>query len=193
MKFQPNNFYHVFNRGNNRQIIFPRGENYSFFLKKVEKEVCPYCNVIAYCLMPNHYHLLIHSDKDGLGSSISGKMQILERKLGTLQSSYTRAINNQEKKTGSLFQPKLKVIELDEMHSAICFHYIHQNPVKAGLASSLEDWKFSSYNEYLNSSEDRICKKSVAYELLRISSQADKFIEQSRDVIVNEEVLLKLT
>jgi putative transposase len=192
MKFQPENFYHVFNRGNNKQVIFPRKENYYFFLKKIKKELSPCCSIIAYCLMPNHYHLLIYTGKEDHRILPSGRMQVLERKLGTVQSSYTRAINNQEKKTGSLFQAKLKVIELSEEHAFICFHYIHQNPVKAGLCSKFEDWVFSSYSEYINGSSNEICNRDIVYNLLKIPAEAMAFIEHSKDAVSNDAVAQRM-
>lgn len=192
MKFQPNSFYHVFNRGNNKQSIFPRIENYDFFLKKIRKEIFSCCNIVAYCLMPNHYHLLLHTAEEDHRMLPGGRMQILERKLGTLQSSYTRAINNQEKRTGSLFQQKFKLVELGEAHSIVCFHYIHQNPIKAGLCGNFSDWKFSSYNEYCNG-DSGLCNKKIAYDLLRIAASSEEFIRQSRSIVTNEDVLSRIT
>src|SRR5689334_9535099 len=112
MKFSANNFYHVFNRGNNRQIIFPQQRNYAFFLSKLKNVLGNHCHIVAYCLMPNHFHLMLYLDEVSTGAKKTNSLlQVLEQKLGTLQSSYTRAINNQENKTGSLFQTKIKVIE----------------------------------------------------------------------------------
>ena len=107
MKFSPNNFYHVFNRGNNKQKIFFQERNYQFFEGKIKEYVCPHCHVLSYCLMPNHFHLLIYLGEQ-IGVSPLGNMQILERKIGTLQSSYTRAIN--------------KMVEISSEHAFACFH-----------------------------------------------------------------------
>jgi putative transposase len=192
MKFQRNNFYHVFNRGNNKQKIFLRKENYFYFIKKIKELICPNCSVVSYCLMPNHFHLLLYIANEQDQTLASGKMQVLERKLGTLQSSYTRAINIQESKTGSLFQSKCKVLELDESHTFACFHYIHQNPVKAGLCSSFEGWNFSSYGEYSKRVDNNICNLDIAYEFLQVPRIAGEFIEQSRKVVIDQEVLLRL-
>ena len=179
MKFSPNTFYHIFNRGNNKQRIFIHEKNYQFFLGKIEEYVCPHCEVVAYCLMPNHFHLLIYVDE--VQNLPSGKMQILQRKIGTLQSSYTRAINIQEKRTGALFQPKCKVLEVSTEHASVCFHYIHQNPLKAGLCRSLEAWGYSSFNEYLDSETyaKSICSREVAYHLLGIPKLKELFLMQS--------------
>lgn len=60
MQFEDNQWYHVYNRGNNRQRIYFTTENYLFFIRKIRRQITPLANVIAYCLMPNHFHLLIH-------------------------------------------------------------------------------------------------------------------------------------
>ena len=119
-------------------------------------------------------------------------LQLLEQKLGTMQSSYTRAINKQERKTGSLFQSKIRVIELNEEHALTCFHYIHQNPVKANLASDFSEWPYSSYHEYINLI-DGICNKEIAFEFLDIPKDASNFERLSKAVIVNEEIIAKIS
>src|SRR5438105_93566 len=124
MQFEENKIYHVFNRGNQQQKIFFKRENYLFFLQKIRKDLLPLCDLLAYCLMPNHYHLMLEvqglTTPSGLTNSSSGQttesrqttMHPLSRKIGTLQSSYARAIQNQENFTGSLFQQKTKAVEL---------------------------------------------------------------------------------
>ena len=181
MKFNPNNFYHVFNRGNNKQKIFFQKRNYQFFEGEIKEYICPHCHVLSYCLMPNHFHLLIYLAEQ-IGVVPLGNMQILERKIGTLQSSYTRAINKQENKTGSLFQPKCKMVEISSERAFACFHYIHQNPLRAGLTQSLVGWDYSSFHEYINNSDKNICSKETAYQLLHIPKENAMFIEQSYKV-----------
>ena len=114
-------------------------------------------------------------------SGLTG-LQLLSRKLGTILSSYTQAFNKQENRTGSLFQPKTKAKELNSQNSLICFHYIHQNPVKASLAMRLEDWTYSSFREYMQN-ENGICNKAVAYSFLEISKEKEIFVQQSYSVI----------
>jgi len=193
MKFKPNNFYHVFNRGNNKQKLFFHDENYQYFLRKIGNYLCPNCRVIAYCLMPNHFHLLIYVEN--VTNLPSGTMQILERKIGTMQSSYTRAINIQEKRTGSLFQAKCKVLEVSTEHAAACFHYIHKNPLKAELCRSLEAWTHSSFNEYLDpdTCEKCICHKEIAYNVLAISAIKEIFLMQTSKDIIGKNIMDILT
>jgi putative transposase len=64
MYFEENNLYHIYNRGNNKQTIFFTRENYLYFLNKIKKYISPHCNIIAWCLMPNHFHFLIQGTED---------------------------------------------------------------------------------------------------------------------------------
>lgn len=110
-------------------------------------------------------------------------MQKLARRIGTIQSSYTQAINKQETRTGSLFQPKSKAKQLETVEQAFnCFNYIHQNPLKAGLVAKMEDWKFSSFNEYY-SGETGLCNRDRATRLLDLPTEHTLFYEQSYAVI----------
>jgi REP element-mobilizing transposase RayT len=136
MRFLPEEFYHIYNRGINSQKIFFEERNYDFFLSKVIDYIFPLCDVVSFCLMPTHYHLLIRT----MGENTNDSSAILSRKIGTLQSSYTQAINKQENRTGSLFQQRAKAKRLDIKDTPfICFHYIHQNPVKGELCERMED------------------------------------------------------
>jgi len=60
MQFEAGNIYHIYNQGNNRQKIFFERENYLFFLKKIKTHVVPYADILAWCLMPNHFHLMAY-------------------------------------------------------------------------------------------------------------------------------------
>jgi putative transposase len=153
MQFDNEEFYHVYNRSFNKTKIFYTEENYSYFLRKLNT-IKSICDIVAYCLMPDHFHLLIYIPRESeatLQTAQSGQtgIQLISRKIGTILSSYAQGINKQEKRAGSLFQPKTKAKQLDkENYPFNCFHYIHQNPHKAGLVNRIEDWRFSSFREY---------------------------------------------
>lgn len=188
MNFSPNNLYHVYNRGNNKRLIFPAERNYQYFKNKIRKELKGFCEVLAFCLMPNHFHLLIYipSDSPGLLKSAGQSQQKLARKLGTILSSYSQAINKQEKTTGSLFQQKTKAKAIDtELYGVACLHYIHQNPLRAKLVNHLEDWKFSSFNEYFRQTS-HLCNLSLAFELLNIHFDKERFYKESYKMIPDQ-------
>ncbi|MFB6341095.1 transposase [Saccharicrinis sp. FJH62] len=71
MDFESDQLYHVYNQGNNKQDIFFCKENYLFFLKKIETHISPYADIIAYCLMPNHFHLMIKVNSGSGGFALS--------------------------------------------------------------------------------------------------------------------------
>ncbi|MEO1050169.1 MAG: hypothetical protein AAFX87_06075 [Bacteroidota bacterium] len=193
MTFLESECYHFYNRGNQQQIIFFSDENYLYFLRKVRKEITLYCDVLAYCLMPNHFHFLIRiKDEDhpiapnsnGTIKSDQMIMHPLSRKIGTLQSSYTRAIQKQNGFTGSLFQQKSKSKHLEDPQYLLnCFHYIHQNPLRARLVKRMEDWPYSSYADYARLRDGKLPARQMAYEYLDIPEDGELFMKQSQEVI----------
>ena len=181
MSFIPGEIYHVYNRGNNKEVIFREDENYLFFQMKMEKELKDCCSILAYALLPNHYHLLVYvPPESGKGSEL--KMLPISRKLGTLQSSYTQAFNKRFNRSGALFQQRLKR-KLATDYADICFHYIHQNPIKAGLVRSLGDWPYSSYNDFILPDSKGITNKDKAYDLLGVPRDNKGFIIEAYGVI----------
>lgn len=99
MRFSQGNLYHIYNRGNNKQQIFIETRNYEFFRNKLKTHIAAHCDLLTYCLMPNHFHLMVKIDDNN--DDI-----VLNQEIGTMLRSYTRAINLQEERTGSLFQQK---------------------------------------------------------------------------------------
>jgi len=180
MHFEPKYIYHIYNQGNNRQRIFFKRENYLFFLEKIRSHVLPYADILAYCLMPNHFHLMVyvnHKSDSFTSSEAITKGKTLNDSVGVMLRSYTRAINKQENRSGSLFKLHTKAECLTKAESVtpsfyntsngtminipnpekeypqVCFNYIHNNPVKAGLVNNSGDWEFSSYQDYYGSGE----------------------------------------
>lgn len=177
--FAAGEYYHLYNRGVNRERIFFERENYLFFLrrlrqylfdeqpisspagqrarasaptkgrpsqKNVDQQLTSRAaasrrpvEVIAYCLMPNHYHLLVQLHCDDLSS-----------RMQSLSQSYTNAINKARQRVGPLFQSRFQAKHVDEeeylQHVSRC---IHRNPDAAKLVTKPQDWEFSSYRDYI--------------------------------------------
>ena len=135
--------YHIILRGNDRQDIFYEEQDYKKFLKLIviTKEKYQY-EVYAYCLMTNHVHLILYDKND----QISKIMQSIE-------IAYSSYFAKKYSKKGHLFQNRFisKNIEQENYLYRLC-RYIHQNPVKAGI-SSVENYKWSSYNEFIHTSK----------------------------------------
>ncbi|MCW3808007.1 hypothetical protein [Plebeiibacterium marinum] len=205
MHFQPDQLYHIYNQGNNRQKIFFTRENYLFFLDKIHKHILPYCDVLAWCLMPNHFHLMVKVNsfyspgdykhlanshpvnKKHLANSHPGS-KTLNNSIAIILRSYTRAINIQEKRSGSLFRQgtKAKCLTLSEeitpafrntnagtiinteiselQYPQVCFEYIHQNPVKAGLVNTIYEWEYSSAKDIAGTRNGKLINRNIIEE-----------------------------
>ena len=148
MNFQPERLYHLYNRTFNQTLAFPTRQNYLFFTKKLSR-LQELCDILCYCLLPDHFEIMIHvpAGSPGLRRTTNGQMQVLSRRIGNLLSSYVRAYNKQQHRSGSLFQPKTKAKELAQ-NAIVCFKGIHDKPVRAGLVFDVLDWEFSSASEY---------------------------------------------
>lgn len=99
MFFEKDCTYHIYNRSN--ETLFYSNENYIFFLWKVRKHILPFADILAYCLMPNHFHFLLKVNSEAVQKNQSGSkqhVQVLSQALATLTSSYTQAINIQQKR-----------------------------------------------------------------------------------------------
>jgi putative transposase len=134
MHFESGGIYHIYNQGNNRQKIFFSRKNYMYFVQKIEYYVKPYGNILAWCLMPNHFHLMMEVESvairvtsgvnsEGVTSShpftkihpATMKLRTLNDSIGIMLRSYTRAVNIQENRTGNLFREETKAISLNEL------------------------------------------------------------------------------
>lgn len=132
--------FHIILRGINKQTIFEDDEDRERFIETVErfKAVSKY-EIYAYCLMSNHVHLLLKENKEPISAAIK-----------RISASYVYWYNSKYGRCGHLFQERYKseVIE-DDAYLLTALRYIHQNPVKAGIARDSQDYKWSSYNDYI--------------------------------------------
>jgi len=139
--YRPNQYYHFYNRGAHRVSIFKEPDNCYFVLRKI-KYYLPVLelSMIAYCLMPNHYHFLIRQD----GEQRAG---LLPQRVF---NSYTKAYNKRYEHSGTLFEGnyRVKLVESDAYLLHLC-RYIHGNPVKDGLVANPTDWPYSNYMEWI--------------------------------------------
>jgi REP element-mobilizing transposase RayT len=190
MNFQPYQLLHAYNRGIDRNRVFFERRNYLFFLQKIRSYILPHCDILAYCLMPNHFHLLLHTDERSVQPIQMGMNAFTSLSAGfkTLLSSYSRAINRQEARSGSLFTQNThaKVVTTDRNvrprdGGFACFQYIHQNPMRAGLVERMEDWEFSSFRDYAGFRNGTLCNQTLARQLLNLSPE--RFYEESYQVI----------
>ena len=175
MHFETGHIYHLYNRSINKELLFTSRENYLFFLKKIHENIKPYADIYAWCLMPNHFHLMIEVNNIEYTKFFEvgySKEITLNNSIGILLSSYTHAINKSLKRKGSLFQQHTKAVCMtkaktispvwfnsfdgalinrsiaEKEYPSVCFSYIHNNPVNARLVRKASEWEFSSYRDY---------------------------------------------
>jgi putative transposase len=186
MEFFENELYHIYNRGNNKQKIFFKSENYIYFLLKVRKFILPHCEILSYCLMPNHFHFLVYSDKRTTMSKLIGgkERNVFSEGVRNLLQTYTKGINKQNNATGSLFQQNTDakpIVKGSNLYDLLCFHYIHQNPMKANLVAKMEDWEYSSFKDYCGLRNGSLCNKNLAIQLLGLNMET--FYEDSYKIV----------
>ncbi|MBC7254473.1 MAG: transposase [Actinobacteria bacterium] len=131
-----NALYHVTSRGNEKATIFFDDQDRYVFLKKVSEVAERYrWTVYAYCLMGNHYHLLLRTEQANLS-----------RGMRQLNGIYAQYFNRRHQRVGHVFQGRFKAILIkDEERLLTVARYVVLNPVRAGVVERPEDWKWSSY------------------------------------------------
>lgn len=166
-----NNIYHVYNRGINRQKIFFLDDDYLLFISKLKgyfkNELA---NVLCYCLMPNHYHLIVHVNCDEFGKKV----------LLPLMTSYIKIINRRENRVGTLFQGQFQSLLIETDQSLMeTSRYIHMNPIKAGLVTKAEKWSYSSYRAFIGLIESDLIHKEEILEFFPNVQEYRKFVEET--------------
>jgi len=154
--------YHVFNRGNNSESIFKESQNYDLFLNLIKKYLLKTADIYAYCLLNNHFHLLVR---------IKEKADIIEKSMqekpylgfSHFLNSYTQAINKAYNRKGSLFQEHLKRLRVtDDDYFIQLVVYIHLNPIKHGFSNNLS-YPYSSYNSIISNKKTLLKRDEVLY------------------------------
>ena len=191
MEFTEGDLFHIYNRGNNKQPIFFKPDNYLYFLEKVRKFISPRCEVLAYCLMPNHFHFLIYATEKTTPNIKIGNAErnVLSEGIRNMLQTYTKAINKQNNTTGSLFQQNTKaksIIKGSNLYDLVCLHYIHQNPMKAGLVKKMEEWQYSSFQDYCGLRNGALCNKDLTIQLLDVNMKT--FYKDSYKIINDDDL-----
>jgi REP element-mobilizing transposase RayT len=171
IRFAPGLYYHIYNRGNNRQSIFFQPDNYIFFLRNIHRYLLSTIDMIAYCLMPTHYHLLVRiKESENETSRFSAAMM-------RLSVSYTKAINKRFERVGVLFQGVFKAKNIKKIsHLLSLCRYIHANPVKGGLVTSPEDWPYSNYLEWIGKRQGHLVDKGFIHDHFDTPEQYEEFV-----------------
>jgi REP element-mobilizing transposase RayT len=151
--FVKGEIYHLYNRGNNFERIFLDRPDYIRFLRLLRKYIVSTrtAQIMAYCLMPNHYHLLVCLGRDDLSATMQA-----------MTVAYAKGINKKHGRVGRLFQAPFKAIHVARQdYFEVLLTYIHRNPIEAGLAVSADAWEFSSYRDYVGLRKGTLVRTSL--------------------------------
>jgi putative transposase len=145
---EPGNVYHVYNKAVGDELIFRSEQDYYYFKKKVKRFISPICDLYAYCLMPNHFHLLLATKEVIESEPVSS--ELLKKRFSNFFNSYAKSYNNAHKRMGKLFNLPFRriLVESDDYFtSLVC--YIHRNPLHHGISKSFSTFKYSSFQDIL--------------------------------------------
>ncbi len=192
--------FHVYNRTNNKEILFKTDANRLYFLTQYAKYLQPFLDTFCWCLLPNHFHFLVRVKtteeiKKYLNSKPSESMKSLEEEYledGAITelllelewkrffTSYSMAFNKQHERKGNLFHRPFKRIEINkETHFTQAIVYIHANAVKHKLCSDFTNYKWSSWHSILSESPTQLCRN----EILQWFGGVQPFIDAHKKMI----------
>jgi REP element-mobilizing transposase RayT len=169
VQFAQGHYYHVYNRGIDRQPIFRETANYTFLLRRLQEHAdALQIAVIAYCLMLNHYHLLLRQD----GEAPVGLL------MQRIFNSYTKAYNKRYGRQGTLFEGRYRAIHVDrESYLRHVCHYIHANPVKHGFVEQVEQWPYSNYHEWVGARKGSLVDRPFVKGLFATGTAYAAFVQ----------------
>ena len=141
-------YYHIYNRGNNRENLFRKPDNYHYFLRQYTKHINPIADTFAYCLLPNHFHLLVKiKTVEAIQRHQRKPLKKPSQYFSNFFNAYARAFNNAFQRTGSLFErPFGRIPVTSDAYFVQLVIYIHRNPQKHGLIDDYRAWPYSSYH-----------------------------------------------
>jgi REP element-mobilizing transposase RayT len=177
-------FYHIYNQGNNGENLYYNDSNYGYFLKKMDWYLSEYIEVYAFCLMPNHFHLLVRvrtleeldekikktiaafklvrSSRPNKFDKHEAYSDFISNQFRLFFMSYSKAINKQTERKGSLFRERFKrkeITSLTYLQNTVV--YIHRNPLHHGFEEDFKDYRWSSYDRMLEDKVTKLKKQEV--------------------------------
>lgn len=188
-EFAPGEYYHIYNRANNKTDVFIDNEDFDFFILRLKQNLFPAqvkpgarinllpedsFTLVNFCLMPNHFHFLLKQNTDLPTSKL----------LSKVCTSYSMFHNKKYKKVGNVFQSKFKQVLVDDNRYLIWLSaYIHQNPKIAGLVNKPEDYTWSSYPGSIGLKQDDLCNQTVILSQFASGVEYKKFVDSSHQII----------
>ncbi len=201
--FVTQDFYHIFNRGVEKRVIFSSDRDYQRFLQTLYyyqfsgpkpqfstqnrfktnnfSSNPKIIEIVCYCLMPNHFHLLIKQLKD------HGIQEFMQKVI----NSYTKYYNTKHNRVGHLFQGVFKAVSVDCDNQLLhVSRYIHLNPYVSDLIAKLEDYRYSSYPYFIGIATDTIASKEIILDFFQQDEKKYKeFVDAHADYALDLEYI----
>jgi putative transposase len=164
------NYYHIYNRGNNGIDVFFDSESYYHFLRLFNKYITPIAETYAWCLLKNHFHILVYIKLDNeidystLEYSTVEKPKVLDpsKQFGHLFNAYTQAINKKFNRTGALFEKPFERKQItSEKYLQNVIYYIHNNPVQHGFVKQMSLYPWSSFESIVSDKPTKLKRQDV--------------------------------
>jgi REP element-mobilizing transposase RayT len=200
---EPGQMYHIWTHANGDDNLFREERNYTYFLDKYSYHIEPVAETYAYCLMPNHLHLMVrvkeenevleylrvkksNSTLQGF-ETLGGFSNVISRQFSHLFNGYTQAFNKLYNRKGSLFIPnfKRKLIN-SENYFGTLIAYIHNNPVHHGFTSTPGQWPHSSWHTYLQKKMTKLKRE----EGLSWFGGRDEFLRAHQEIVMEKAISL---
>ena len=181
-KLEFGKFYHVLNKAVGKELLFRTYQDYFYFLAKTQHYILPIADIYSYCLIPNHFHLLIKvkAEEDIETKFLKKGNNVLQQTFGNFFNSYSKSYNKIYKRRGSLFlRPFKRILVDDEKYLLSLISYIHRNPIHHKITKEYSDWKYSSYNAIISNRSTKI-KRMEVIELFGSKEDLITFHEQNK-------------
>jgi len=188
--FEPGTIFHVYNHGNAEDNIFRDEENYRYFLKRYSHYLYPVVKTYAFCLLPNHFHLMVevrsvgqlkkfyqekYPDKDP--QSFRNFADLVSNQFKNFLISYSKSFNKKYNRRGSLFLDNIKRKPItDKTYYSNLITYIHLNPVHHGFVEKPSEWMYSSYQIIISRKQTKLYRK----EILDLFGDRKAFVEEHK-------------
>ncbi len=174
-------FFHIYNRGNDGINIIYEEENYAYFLRRFDNYLSDYLQVYSYCLLPNHFHFLVKIKnektilkaakkikgidaiiKNAIKAEVDVVAAIVSEQFRRFFMAYSKAVNKQERRHGSLFTKRFKRKKANTMgYLQRLVFYIHNNPVHHELCDDFKNYKWGTYKKILSSGNSKLMKTEL--------------------------------
>ena len=158
-------YFHIYNRGVNGENLFKEKRNYYYFLQQYKFYCADVLNTLAYCLLKNHFHLLVYIKENAEVPRKNGTGMFklnASKQLGHFLNSYAQSINKAHNRTGPLFESPFERKLVDtEGYIMAMIYYCHGNAVHHGFVNDLKEWEFSSYHPILTNDSSLVATAEV--------------------------------